>query len=117
MDAYLDLAQIEGWGLPVGEAMACGLPVVGIRDHWVRDEVYGDARIVIDPIPQRLWPIHSTGAYLPKCDPVDVADALINLREDESRQKLYRFASLEKAACYKWEDSQAKMVDIIKCLS
>jgi len=113
-DLYLDLATIEGWGLPIGEAMGCGLPVLGIADGHIRDEVYGNARQIIQPLPERLWAWHSTGALLPRADPEVVADEIIRLKNDSQRREELRRLGFECAGRYKWADSCEKMARIIE---
>ena len=39
-DVYVDVASIEGFCLPLYEAMRCGVPVISVRDNFVRQEVH-----------------------------------------------------------------------------
>jgi glycosyltransferase involved in cell wall biosynthesis len=47
-DAFLYLSLFEGVGLPVQEAMACGVPVITSRTTSLA-EVAGDAALLVDP--------------------------------------------------------------------
>jgi glycosyltransferase involved in cell wall biosynthesis len=47
-DAFVSPSWIEGFGLPVLEAMACGAPVIA-SDRGSLPEVVGDAALLIDP--------------------------------------------------------------------
>ena len=115
-DYYLDLSHVEGWGLPMGEFMACGVPTLGLKDGHIRDEVYSSpGRIEIEPLPERLWGTHHTGARLVKCDPVEVAKAMIAAR-DRKKSDWSRLskAALMTAGRYKWSNSIEKMTRIIE---
>lgn len=47
-DAYLHTSEYEGFGLPILEAMACGVPVVASKSASI-PEVVGDAGFLLDP--------------------------------------------------------------------
>jgi len=113
-DLYLDVSQVEGWGLPVGEAMGCGTPVLGVKDYWVRDELYGDARIEIEPLPQRMWDYWQTGARLVKVDPLNVANRIVGIKDDPACLAEYSKRGLAKYQEYKWEDHLKEMIDFIR---
>jgi glycosyltransferase involved in cell wall biosynthesis len=44
----------EAFGLVVAESLACGTPVVGMRDGGAVPEILGDAGLVADPDPESL---------------------------------------------------------------
>lgn len=46
--AHLFMSKLEGFGLSVAEAMACGCPVIVVRGSG-SDEVAGDAGFIVDP--------------------------------------------------------------------
>ena len=48
-DVYVTTSMGEGFGLTVGEAMACGLPVIA-QDHSATSEMVEDAGILIPPL-------------------------------------------------------------------
>lgn len=48
-DAFLFPSLFEGFGLPVVEAMACGVPVITSRGSSL-EEVAGDAALLVDPL-------------------------------------------------------------------
>jgi alpha-1,3-rhamnosyl/mannosyltransferase len=81
--AYPSLA--EGFGLPVLEAMACGVPVVASTAEALR-EVAGDAALFADP-----------------GDPAAFARAIERVSEDAATRARLRAAGLAQAAMFSWE--------------
>jgi len=74
----------EGFGLPVLEAMAHGLPVVASGTSSL-PEVGGDAALYVDP--------H---------DPNDIAEKVTLAVEDEGQRKLMTERGLERARAFTW---------------
>jgi glycosyltransferase involved in cell wall biosynthesis len=112
-DLYLDTSQIEGWGLPLGEAMACGIPAISVHDNSVRDEVYQDGPYFIDPVPESLWDTWQTGALLVKVDPYDVADAILKMKDNPDLMVKYSKKGIKCASQYKWADAMESMSQIL----
>lgn len=113
-DLYLDLSQIEGWGLPVGEAMRWGLPVLGVSDHAVRDEVYGASRIIIEPEDVETWTTYNSGARLLNISPSKVATMIRSVVNDRRPLDQAIAAGKECSSRYTWDESVAKMIGIIE---
>lgn len=74
MDLYLHLAEWEGFGIPVIEAMACGTPVV---THQVQGpgEIVDGGGIVC----RSVMPEDDTGANIRRADLEDVSETLYKL--------------------------------------
>src|SRR5262249_54512238 len=53
-DVYFTTTLGEGWGLPITEAMAAGLPVVAPR-HSSLEELGGDGRAILYDCRERVW--------------------------------------------------------------
>ena len=88
-DALLFPSWIEGFGLPLLEAMACGTPVV-TSGRSAMAEVAGPAAVYVDP-----------------ARPQDIAAAITTLLADpELRERLVR-AGLERAARFSWDRAAA----------
>lgn len=103
-DLFLDLSQVEGWGLPLHEAMMCGVPSLTIDDQAVRSEIWQNGPAMISPIPKRCWHSLHTGAKLATIDPVNVADMVEFYADcDGARQELSNLC-LAAARRYKWLD-------------
>jgi glycosyltransferase involved in cell wall biosynthesis len=75
----------EGFGLPVLEAMACGLPVVTTDSSSLR-ELAADAALLVEP--------GSSEA---------LEDAMGRILEDRGLRDRLRAKGLERAARYSWE--------------
>jgi glycosyltransferase involved in cell wall biosynthesis len=85
----------EGFGLPVLEAMACGVPVV-CSDTSSIPEVAGDSALLVDPL---------------RLD--ELAEGMIRvLREEELREEMVN-RGLAQAADFTWERSARQLLNVI----
>ena len=83
----------EGFGLPVLEAMACGIPVV-TSATGATAEVAGDAAVLVDPL--------------------DVEAIAAGIREAIERRDELRAAGLERASQFTWENAARQTVDVYR---
>jgi alpha-1,3-rhamnosyl/mannosyltransferase len=86
----------EGFGLPVLEAMACGVPVICSNTSSL-PEVAGDAALLVDPTDVRA-----------------LAAAITDLLEDESRREEMRERGLQQAARFSWERTAAMTLEMYR---
>ena len=108
-DVYLDLSQMEGWGLPLAEAMACSLPVIGVQDHGVRDEIF-PTRLPLPVLPRSSWFTFPTGALLVHFDIEDVFRQFMAYIDDvELLQKNAKDNLLWAEKHFSWEPIVKKM--------
>ena len=75
----------EGFGLPVLEAMARGVPVA-CSDRASLPEVVGDAALLFDPT-----------------EPASIAAALVRLLDDHAEAERLRRAGRARASTFTWE--------------
>jgi len=85
----------EGFGFPVLEAMACGIPVVASRAPGV-SEVAGDCCLLVDPF-----------------DEDALADALHRAIADEELRAHLRAAGLGRARAFRWEEAARQTVAVL----
>jgi glycosyltransferase involved in cell wall biosynthesis len=75
----------EGFGIPLLEAMACGIPVVAANDSSL-PEVVGDAGLLLEPTDQKQW-----------------EDALAELIANDRLRRELRDKGIDRAATFTWE--------------
>jgi glycosyltransferase involved in cell wall biosynthesis len=86
----------EGFGLPVVEAMACGLPVAA-SDRNSLPEVLGGAGILFDPGSDQA-----------------IADSMLRLLREPGLRDELRARGLQRAADYSWERGADTMVQVLQ---
>lgn len=85
--AFVYPSLAEGFGLPVAEAMACGIPVVASDIEPLR-EVAGDAAL-----------------YAAPRDSAGFARAIERFLEDDEARESFREAGLRRAALFTWKEA------------
>ncbi|MCS7283680.1 MAG: glycosyltransferase family 4 protein, partial [Anaerolineae bacterium] len=86
----------EGFGLPVLEAMACGVPVVCSNTSSL-PEVAGDAALLVDPTDARA-----------------LAGAIERVLTDEALRASLRARGLERARQFAWEEAAQRTLEIYR---
>lgn len=95
-DLFVFPSLYEGFGLPVLEAMACGVPVVtsGVSSL---PEVAGDAAVLVDP--------HSVS---------EIASGMNRLLSDEGLRRSFREKGLVRAAHYTWKKCAEETLSVFE---
>ena len=88
----------EGFGLPVIEAMACGIPTIASATTSL-GEIAGDASLLIDPF-----------------DVESIKDALEKIISDQMLQKELKIKGLEHVKKYTWEKTVNKVKVVVDAL-
>ena len=86
----------EGFGLPVAEAMACGVPVVTSQTSSL-PEVVGEAGLLIDP--------HDSGA---------IASAIRSLIDEPAHAAELMYAGLEQVRQFTWDRAARQMEHVFR---
>lgn len=84
---FIYVSNFEGFGLPVLEAMACGVPVITSNTTSL-PEVAGNAAIKVTP-----------GSIY------ELAAAITRILKDSALQNQLRYAGMERVKLYSWEQS------------
>ncbi len=88
----------EGWGLTVIEANACGVPVIAADSPGLRDSV-----------------VHKeTGTLYPYGNIRQLANQIINLLNSQEKISKFSKNSLNWVNHFCWDESAAKIIDMIK---
>ena len=94
-EAFVYPSLAEGFGLPVAEAMACGVPVVASDIESLR-EVAGDAAI-----------------FVPPGDAAAFAREIERALEDDAARDMLREAGPRRAALFTWEDAAERTARVL----
>lgn len=86
----------EGFGLPVVEAMAAGLPVVCSRGSAL-EEVAGDAATLVNPLDTR-----------------SIAAGIEKVLDDPARRETQRRLGLERSRAFDWDIAAAKTLEFYR---
>ncbi len=95
-DAFLFPSWLEGFGLPLLEAMACGTPVI-TSNRSAMPEIAGSAALCVDP-----------------SDPSAIASALINLTEDPGLKRKLSDAGLQRVAQFSWDRAAVATAQVLR---
>ena len=87
-------SYFEGFGLPITEAMQCGVPVIA-GDRTSLPEVVGDAGLLVDPFDEQA-----------------IATAIGHLVENPGRREELRVNGLERAKAFSWLDTARLTLDV-----
>lgn len=86
----------EGFGLPLVEAMACGVPIVA-SDVSSTPEVVEDAALLVSP-----------------CSPKEFADAIAGITSNPQLRNTLIQKGLERAQHFRWDESAHEMLGLLK---
>ena len=105
-DAFLLLSKAEGYGLPVLEAMACGVPVVGTDCTGIAENLSGDRGYLVDAEYIHVDPFHNQ--YRRWASPLRAAEALSHIAHHGARRQVQR--ALDHARSLTW----ARAADVLE---
>jgi glycosyltransferase involved in cell wall biosynthesis len=91
--AFVYPSLLEGFGLPVVEAMACGAPVITSNNSALK-EIAGGASLLVDPRNVQ-----------------EMTEALSNVAGDKTLREKLSSAGLQRAARFSWENTARLTLD------
>jgi glycosyltransferase involved in cell wall biosynthesis len=96
--AFVYPSLYEGFGFPVAQAMAAGVPVITSNSSCL-PEIAGDAALLVDPR-----------------SPAEIQSAIEKLLTSPTLQQQLRTAAVAKAEDYRWEKCAAKSLNFFRNL-
>lgn len=97
-EVFLYPSLYEGFGLPVVEAMACGLPVITSQGSSL-EEVAGDAALLVDPLSES-----------------SIAGAIQKILEDSALRLRLRKAGLIRSRLFNFDKTARQTMDVYESL-
>jgi glycosyltransferase involved in cell wall biosynthesis len=109
-DCAVHVAHGEGFGLPLVEAMACGLPVLCTKDGRAMEELVGEAGTFV--VGNRTI-TDSSGNWYVDASPEEWASGLVSLytilkEPDQSKQLSLR--ARRRGSLYQWEKTAQGLI-------
>jgi glycosyltransferase involved in cell wall biosynthesis len=106
-DLFVLPSQVEGFGLPIAEAMALGVPVVVTKyaAGWEVAELGGGTGIDIHD-----WEVHKSGTRYANLSPQEIAKTILALKRSPSKLARMREQGLRAVSNFDWSKFEEYVV-------
>jgi glycosyltransferase involved in cell wall biosynthesis len=99
-DVFVLPSQVEGFGLPIAEAMACGVPTLVTKYAAGWEVARGAGR----GIPVGDWEVHKSGTRYANVSVEALAKELLRLRRNPNQLATMRRDGLQRVTRFVWDD-------------
>jgi len=112
-DLFVLPSQVEGFGLPIAEAMAVGTPVAVTKyaAGWEVARLGQGAGLTVSD-----WEIHKSGVRYANVDVNDMAKTILGLKRDPRRLQRMRAAGLAAVPQFNWAGFEGYIVEQIEAV-
>lgn len=110
MDVHMLISTGEGFGLPVLESLACGVPNI-VSNNTALPEVAGEATCYAECFEEDMVSSEGFGLYTTKIS--SVRECMIKLYEDPSLREKLAQKGIEQAKKFTWRKAVCMFADLI----
>lgn len=109
-DLFVLPSQVEGFGLPIAEAMACGVPVA-VTKYAAGWEVARDAGV---GLPVKDWEVHKSGTRYANVDVEAMASEILRLKRNPRERARRSALGLQRVRDFRWENFTETLIPYAK---
>lgn len=109
-DVFVLPSQVEGFGLPIAEAMASGVPVI-VTKYGAGWETASPAGIGIPPYD---WETHKSGTRYANINPDAIAKEILRVKRNPNLARRMSDMGLERVKDFTWEPFERKLISGIQ---
>jgi glycosyltransferase involved in cell wall biosynthesis len=109
-DLFVNPSQVEGFGLPAAEAMACGVPTLVTK--------YAAGWEVVSPagrgIPIADWEVHKSSTLYANVSVPKLAAEILRLKRNPNERQRMSAMGLERVKAFQWSTFTQKLIPAVE---